>query len=70
MDFSEQGGDTQTILKLKGDNFFKKIVFHTLASVLPNLMKCVLPNTILKKCPSEHNILKKCPSEHKFHPSN
>ena len=33
---------------------WKSLIYHILKTVLPNIMQCVLPNTILKKCPSEH----------------
>ena len=73
MDFSQHGGDTQTILNLVGESLFKKFY-------LSYSEKC--PSEHNSMCPSEHNtqkvsfqtqysksvlpntILKKCPSEH------
>ena len=49
MDFSEQGGDTQTILKLTGESLLKK-------KYLSYSEKC--PSEHNAMCPSEHNTQK------------
>ena len=49
MDFSQHGGDTQTILNLVGESLFKKFY-------LSNSEKC--PSEHNSMCPSEHNTQK------------